>query len=104
MYGTIVRYHTKPGQAKAVEELGERWLREHAPSVPGFVATYGLRPSGRADEVLALVIFESEADYRRNAENPAQSRWFEQIRSALAAEPEWSDGEVVALEPATVPL
>jgi heme-degrading monooxygenase HmoA len=104
MYGTIVRYRAKPGQAKVVEEIGERWLRERAPSLPGFVGSYGLRPTGKPDELLALVIFETEADYRQNAEDPEQHRWFEEVRPALAADPEWTDGEIVALEAATVPL
>ena len=104
MYGTIVRFRPRPGQEQAVEELARQWLRERAPKVDGFIAEYGLRPAKQPGELLALTIFDSEANYRQNAADPEQHRWYERFRSLLATEPEWTDGQIFAFEPATVPL
>ena len=104
MYGTLIRCRPKPRREQAVEELTRQWLRERAPEVDGFVAEYGLRPATRPGELLALARFDSDASYRKNADDPDQHRWYERFRSLLAADPEWTDGEVGAFEPATVPL
>ena len=100
----MFRFRAKPGQEQAVEDLARQWLRERAPKVDGFIVEYGLRPAKQPGELLALVIFDSEDSYRKNADDPEQHRWYERFRSLLAANPEWTDGEVVAFEPATVPL
>lgn len=104
MYGALARYHPQPGQERAVGELGRRWLRERAPDALGFVAEYVLRPDDRPGEILALAIFNSKVTYRQNAADRRQDHWYRQLRELLTADPEWTAGEIVALEPATVPL
>ena len=104
MYGTIARLRPNRGQETALDEIGQRWLRERAPTVPGFVAQYVLKSEQHPGEVLTLTVFDSKAAYRQNADDPDQHRWFEQFRALLAAAPEWNDGEVLAFTPATVPL
>lgn len=104
MYGTLYRCRTKPGQEHVVEELAQRWRRERAPGVDGFIAEYLLRSETRPGELLGLVIFDSKDNYQKNARDPEQHRWYVQLRAALAADVEWNDGEIVSLEPATVPL
>jgi hypothetical protein len=104
MYGTLARYRPLPGQERAVQEYGRRWLRDRAPAVPGFVAVYVLTPKDRPGELIALTLFASKASYHQNAADPDEDRWYRQLRVLLAEEPTWHDGEIVALEPATVPL
>jgi hypothetical protein len=104
MYGTVYRIRPKPGQERFLEEHGQRWLRERAPLAEGFIAEYVLQPETRPNEWLGLVIFDSEENYRENAADPGQQRWYEQFRAALTVDPEWNDGEIVAREQASVPL
>ena len=104
MYGTISRIRIKPGQEQAVEELVNTWVRDRAPLVAGFIADYLLTPDRASGERFALTIFDSEANYRKNADDPAQHAWYEQFRALLEADPEWHDGAVTELMRATVPL
>ena len=104
MYGTIFRIRITPGRAAAVDAAIRGWLRDRAPDVAGFIAEYILTPDGPPGERLALVIFDSEANYRRNAADPAQHAWYEQFRAHLDADPEWHDGPVTEFMRATVPL
>jgi hypothetical protein len=104
VYGTVYRCRPKPGRAHVIEDLAERWLRERAPAIKGFIAQYLIRSETRPGELLGLVLFDSKASYEQNAGDPEQHRWYEQFRNALEADIEWNDGEIVALAPATVPL
>jgi quinol monooxygenase YgiN len=104
MYGTLFRCRPRPGQEHGVEELTRRWLRERAPEVAGFTAAYLLRSETRPGELLGLVVFDSRADYAKNAADPEQHRWYEQLRALLAGDIEWNDGEIVLLEAARTPL
>jgi heme-degrading monooxygenase HmoA len=81
-----------------------RWLRERAPQVPGFIAEYVLEPDERPHETVVLVAFDSKENYVKNSNDPAQQAWAERFRRLLAADPEWTDGEIRVFEPATVPL
>jgi hypothetical protein len=104
MYGTMVRIRPQLGQEATVDALNRRWLKERAPQVPGFIAEYLLESSSRPGELVGLVLFDSESSYRKNAADPEQDRWYRELRAALETNPVWNDGEIVALEPATVPL
>jgi hypothetical protein len=104
MYGTLVRIRPKPGQETTIDALNRRWLQERAPRVPGFIAEYLLASESTPGELVGLVLFDSESNYRKNADDPEQDRWYRELRAALDADPEWNDGEIVALEPATVPF
>ena len=104
MYGTLVRFQPKPGQEQAVAQLAERWIQQRGPKVDGFIAEYALTPDDRPGEQLVLTLFESQETYRQNAADPEQDSWYQELRSHLAAEPEWTDGKIVSLKPETVPL
>jgi heme-degrading monooxygenase HmoA len=104
MYGTISRIRIKPGQERAVEELVHGWVHDRGAVVEGFIADYLLAPDNAPGERFALTIFDSDANYRRNAADPAQHAWYEQFRALLEADPEWHDGAVTELMRATVPL
>jgi len=91
MFGTVGRAPIKPeNQEKLVEVLREQSYREQ---VPGFVKSYLMFPKNRPEEVLLVAMFEDEASYRRNADDPAQHERYLQYRALMEDDPEWSDGE-----------
>lgn len=96
MFGSIFRMHSKPGQAGAVEEHMRRWQRERRPKVAGVVAGYLLTSRDRPDELVGVAVFDSEENYRKNAADPEQDRWYRELRALLQADPEWNDGEILA--------
>ena len=104
MYGTLVRFQPKPGQESAVVQLGERWIRDRAAKVDGFIAEYALTPDNHPGEQIMLALFQSKESYRKNAEDPEQDAWYQELRALLTADPEWTDGTIVSLKPETVPL
>jgi hypothetical protein len=94
----------KPGEDAAVKAHSEQWLRERGPAATGFIASYALKSERVPGEWIVLAVFDTEANYRRNAADPAQHGKYEQLRALLAADPEWNDGEILAIEPASVPV
>jgi heme-degrading monooxygenase HmoA len=104
MYGTVYRARVTPGQEQAADELLQVWLRERAPKVDGFVRHYLIKSANHPGEWLGLVIFESEASYRKNAGDPEQDRWYRRFRAVLEADPDWYDGEITVAESGAVAL
>ncbi|MHB8719541.1 MAG: putative quinol monooxygenase [Candidatus Dormibacteria bacterium] len=92
MYGTVSRYRIKPGSEAAVLALS-RELAAAAP--PGFVASYTYRLDSGGDEYITAAMWTDRQTYRRNADDPRQQRWFEQVQGHLVGVPAWSDGEVI---------
>ena len=104
MYGTVARLRVKRGQEEALKALNAQWLRERQPGTTGFVADYILESERVPGEWFVLAIFDSEDSYRQNAADPRQHTEYEQLRTLLEADPEWNDGEIFAIEPASVPV
>jgi heme-degrading monooxygenase HmoA len=104
MYGTMARMIVQPGKEAAIEELHERWNQERKPEAKGLMADYILKSDRVPGEVFMLAVFDTEENYRRNAEDPDQHRQYLELRSLLEADPEWNDGVVRVVEPAVVPL
>jgi quinol monooxygenase YgiN len=96
MFGSIFRMQAKSGQAGAVEEHMRRWQRERRPKVAGVVAGYLLTSRDHAGELVGVAVFDSEENYRKNAADPEQDRWYRELRALLQADPEWNDGEILA--------
>jgi hypothetical protein len=46
------------------------------------------------DEFMAGVMFDSKESYDANSNDPDQGAWFKDLRSHLAADPEWFDGKL----------
>lgn len=92
MYGTIFKMKPKSGALQDVIAEFDRWKRERSPDVPGFVASYALESA--SGEVISVAVFENEASYRRNADDPEQDKWYQRLRSLLEADPEWNDGVI----------
>jgi hypothetical protein len=95
MFGTIYRMRPKEGLAEKVTDYYRRWERERKPKVRGAVAAYVFKPRSRPSELVGVVVFDSEANYYRNADDPEQDGWYRQLRELLEADPEWSDGEIL---------
>ena len=104
MYGTVARLQVKPGQEVALQALNEGWLRERKPEATGFIADYALKSERTPGEWFVVAIFDSEENYRKNAADPEQHKQYEALRALLAADPEWNDGAIFAIEPASVPV
>ncbi len=103
MFGTIFRMRPKPGMEAAIEDLFRREAEER-PKPAGALAGYLFRPRSRPGELMGVAVFDSEASYRKNADDPEQDRWYRQLRELLEADPEWNDGDVLValLEPSAV--
>jgi hypothetical protein len=87
--------HPKEGQEGAVADLLRQWERERRPNVPGAVAGYLLKPRNGVSELVGVAVFDSESNYRKNADDPEQDRWYRQLRDLLEADPEWNDGDIL---------
>ena len=95
MYGTVARMRVKPGHYEQLQQMNAEWEQGRGREVPGYMATYVLRPDNQQDEVIMLAVFKDRETYRANASDPEQDRWYRTMREHLAADPEWTDGEVV---------
>ena len=95
MYGTIARLHPLEGREGELRALLESWNRERGSQVAGsrggYLFTPDANPYGKPTLFL-IAMFDDEASYRANADDPAQDAWFRQMRALLAADPDWADG------------
>ena len=96
MFATVYKLRLKPGREAEMQALSEAWNRERAPQVKGFVSSYTVRSEKVEREFLGVTVFDSEENFRRNANDPAQHEWYLKMREYLEADPEWNDGEVVS--------
>ena len=93
MYGTIARFHIKPGVKdefiKAMDSLGEA-------AIPGWVADYYFQMDNDPDEFYLVAIFKDRETYVTNADSAEQHERYLVFRSFLKDDPEWHDGFVVS--------
>jgi hypothetical protein len=85
----------RPGQEASIAAHFRRWDRERRPNAGGAVATYLFRPTNTSDQLVGVAVFDSEESYRKNANDPAQDRWYRDLREMLESDPEWDDGDVL---------
>ena len=95
MYGTVAHMRVKPNHQQQLQAMNDNWSQGRGSQVPGYVASYVLRPDDRPDELILLAVFRDRESYRANASDPEQDRWYRQMREHLEADPEWTDGELV---------
>jgi heme-degrading monooxygenase HmoA len=94
MYGTIARLQVRTEASEDVADL----LAEYGDlGVPGFVASYLYRSDNDPQEHWLTVLFVDRESYRLNAADPEQDVRYRRLREYLVAEPEWHDGEIVAM-------
>jgi quinol monooxygenase YgiN len=92
MYGTLARMRIRPGSESALEDLEREWSRARGRSVRGAGPVYILAPDGDSTTRWMVAIFDDEASYKANADDPAQDAWYRRMREHLVADPEWIDG------------
>ena len=93
MYGTIAKLRVKPGQANALRSA----MASSSPH-PGSVAGYVYQMDDDPNVLYLVVMSESKAAYRADADRPETNADFEKMMQFLVAEPEWHDGEVMKIE------
>ena len=95
MYGTIFRMKVKPGKRRELLAAFEKWEKERKPKVSGVIASLVLKTDKAPDEFFGVAVFTDKASYTANANDPAQDKWYKQMRSLLQSDPEWNDGEYI---------
>jgi quinol monooxygenase YgiN len=93
MYGTIARFHLKPGTRdefiKTMDSFG-------AATIAGWVADYYFQMEHDPDEFYLVAIFKDKQNYQANADSPEQNERYILFRSFLVDDPEWHDGFIVS--------
>lgn len=93
MYGTIARFHIKPGTReefiKTMDGFGNV-------TISGWVADYYFQMNNDPDEFYLVAIFKDRETYEVNADDPAQHERYLKFRSFLVDDPEWNDGFIVS--------
>lgn len=92
MFGTIARMRVKSGMGSKLDELSKKF---EARNVDGWMATNIYRSKDDPHEYWISVVFRDESSYKKNADDPVQNQWFNEVMKLLESEPEWHDGEVV---------
>jgi hypothetical protein len=95
MYGTIARIHPKGGDMSGLLALLDEWNRERRPEVAGVRNSYLFVPDKTPYDrptAFLVAIFDDEATYRANADDPAQHAWYLRLREQLDDDPDWMDG------------
>ena len=95
MYGTIYRINVKPGKLDLVLDQLKSWETTQLPRVTGVIASYHLQLDSNPNELLNVAIFDSEENYRKNAQVPGQEQWYQGLRELLESDPEWNDGHYI---------
>lgn len=92
MYGTVARFHLKPGmQRKLVEHLST--FSEL--NVPGFIAEYVYQIDNEPNTYYMAAIFESREAYLANAGSAQMHQFYLKTMEFVDGEFEWHDGEVI---------
>ncbi|MHB8488828.1 MAG: antibiotic biosynthesis monooxygenase family protein [Candidatus Dormibacteria bacterium] len=92
MYGTVTRYHLKPGGEEESVALA-RELEQNPP--PGYVGGYTFRLDSGGGEYITAAVWSDKETYRANADDERQRQWFARVRELMAGDPQWNDGEAI---------
>ena len=96
MFGTVARMQAKPGHEQAMLSLQRDWDETRKPKTDGAIASYVFKSEQDPDVYTLVAIFRDREAYLKNAADPEQDSWYQKLRSHLAADPEWRDGEIVS--------
>lgn len=95
MYGTMAHLRVRKGMGEQLVSL----IKEYrSATIPGFISTHILHADADPDEYYLLAVFEDRDSYRRNADDPEQDSRYRRMRELLDADPEWHDGDIVAMD------
>ena len=88
---TLVRMVALPRKRNAVIKHMAGWEAQHGPSAPGAMGTLMGGEYDQPDVLWGMIRWDNRRNYQRNADRPEQDAWYQQLRSMLAADPEWHD-------------
>ena len=91
---TQFRFKAKPGQRQAVIDNFQRWDQERKGKAKGFLRGILTSNLKDPDEFMAGVMFDTTENYNANSDDPETNAWFQELRSLLAADPDWFDGNL----------
>jgi quinol monooxygenase YgiN len=91
MYGTVARLKTKPGQREVITAMLEQTGGQLD---PGEVTAHFFSLDSDPDGLVLVAVFESKEAYVANSKRSETHERYMQLRSLLAADPEWLDGSV----------
>lgn len=94
MHVTSFKIKAKPGERQAVIDNFKRWEQERKPKAAGFVRSALYSNLNDPEEFMATVVFDTTESYKANSNDPEQGKWYEELRSHLAGDPEWFDGQL----------
>jgi quinol monooxygenase YgiN len=91
---THFKIKAKPGERDAVIAMFDKWQNDRRPKAKGYVRSILTSNLKNPDEFMAGVMFDSKESYDANSNDPDQGAWYKDLRSHLAADPEWFDGKL----------
>ncbi len=94
---THFRLQAKPGERQAVIDTFQRWTQERGPKVKGFIRSVLTSGLDDPDQFMPAAMFDSTEHYDANSNDPETSAWFQELRSHLAADPDWFNGKLESL-------
>jgi quinol monooxygenase YgiN len=94
MFGTIGRARLKAGKEDAFKAVGEDWVREIRPQIPGRVVQLMGKSTDHPDEIMFIALMQDESTYRNLAEMPEQHAYFERFSALAEDEIRWEDVEL----------
>ena len=93
MYGTIARFHIKPGVKgdfiKTMDSFGDA-------DIAGWAADYYFQMDNDPHEFYLVAIFKDKETYQANADSTEQHERYLVFRSFLTDDPEWHDGFILS--------
>lgn len=96
MYGTVAKMTVVPDKLSELMGILEEWDRDVRPHVKGAMGSVVYQTDEDANTLILCVVFADKETYEANAESPEQDKWYQQFRECLTADPEWTDGKVLA--------
>jgi quinol monooxygenase YgiN len=91
MYGTVARLQVKPGSMEALQA----WGSSRGDPIPGYVSQTVFQMESNPNELYLIIVFTDKASYVANTQSESQIARYAEMRTMLAADPEWHDGEVI---------
>ncbi len=104
MFGTMTRFRPKPGCEDAIRAYLTGESAERSSDIEGFLSEYLLEPVNPGEDWVAFIVFDSEANYRKNAADPAQHKQYLTLLEHVVAPPTWLDGVIRPVEASSVAI
>ncbi|MGH2416148.1 MAG: hypothetical protein ACRDEA_21145, partial [Microcystaceae cyanobacterium] len=80
-----------------VEDLFRQAAHDQIPLIERMTAFYILNSHSHPGELVGVVIFDSPTSYQKSVNDALQDVWYSQLRALLESDPDWNDGDFVAI-------